>query len=640
MKQITTIFFLLIISTSLSFSIVASAAPVIWNDNGHYYDVVEDSSILSWEDARDWASKQTYTDSSGQLYQGYLATITSLQEVNFLEALTFTKTTYLLGGYQTPGTDETTLAEKKADWHWITGEAWDFTDWRPSEPNNFFRWVGVTGAGQVENYLQYLPLSDDRGWNDVYTGTFTDSDGEHFFGSSNFIIEYEAVSDTESANLVSASELLIVTVDGKDVSLDWSAMPDAQSSTLYVALADYKGDIDVKTIGSVNMGKKVSLYVPDLPSGLIIYCAVVNHTSKGDVISNIEKFMPFGGTVSFPESGNVIMTVNDMGGVGNFSFIGTRNSDGSIASITQIFGDNGSGTYTLNIRNDKPVSYIKGEVTVNFIYDNDGSVSFTTTTARSSINRSNDAIDCNLSRDENYKKLYSFGKISYIVSVEAKKQGFPVEMYKSLFKVYSLALANVKTSKDIDEFINSKLAAYLALLDLALEGVVDSMLDEYDEQCIDTPAPPLSPVTPTEIAMAEIDFDFNCPIPEGATYNEMHRDIPIIMDGLLEFYVDSNNKIVGPKKTWGMNEDGSLYPYLKQCYNSESSKHGWQLRFLQNGQIYYADYFFDDFSLHYQFHQNGILKKYSQYEDFHLTLQIFYLEDGTLSNECIGAECQ
>lgn len=31
-------------------------------------------------------------------------------------------------------------------------------------------------------------------WNDVYTGTFTDANGEQFFGSRNFIIEYELTS--------------------------------------------------------------------------------------------------------------------------------------------------------------------------------------------------------------------------------------------------------------------------------------------------------------------------------------------------------------------------------------------------------------------------------------------------------------
>ncbi|WP_221894450.1 hypothetical protein [Bathymodiolus japonicus methanotrophic gill symbiont] len=137
---------------------VASAAPVKWAENGHYYEgVVIDAPSISWEEARDWASGQSYTDDSGQLYKGYLATITSAKESDFIASLPFSEVNFLLGGYQTPTTYETTAAEKEADWHWLTGEEWNYTNWRSGEPNNFFRWAGVTGAGRSEEYLQYFP---------------------------------------------------------------------------------------------------------------------------------------------------------------------------------------------------------------------------------------------------------------------------------------------------------------------------------------------------------------------------------------------------------------------------------------------------------------------------------------------------
>ena len=47
----------------------------------------------------------------------------------------------------------------------------------------------------------------------------------------------------------SQAQQLVVTVDGVNVNLDWSAMPAATSYTLYYALTDYKGDVDIEYLG-------------------------------------------------------------------------------------------------------------------------------------------------------------------------------------------------------------------------------------------------------------------------------------------------------------------------------------------------------------------------------------------------------
>jgi hypothetical protein len=47
-----------------------------------------------------------------------------------------------------------------------------------------------------------------------------------------------AASDTHN----SQAQQLVVTVDGVNVNLDWSAMPAATSYTLYYALTDYMDD--------------------------------------------------------------------------------------------------------------------------------------------------------------------------------------------------------------------------------------------------------------------------------------------------------------------------------------------------------------------------------------------------------------
>jgi hypothetical protein len=101
----------------------------------------------------------------------------------------------------------------------------------------------------------------------------------------------------------SYAEPLMVSIDKTDLSMDWSAMPESPSYTLFYALADCKGDVDIDTLGSIDMRSTKSLSVSNLPSGLIIYAAIVAHVPGGDVVSNIVKFMGFGGTVSFPVTG-------------------------------------------------------------------------------------------------------------------------------------------------------------------------------------------------------------------------------------------------------------------------------------------------------------------------------------------------
>jgi hypothetical protein len=76
-----------------------------------------------------------------------------------------------LGGFQTNPN-----SGPAADWHWVTGETWDYTNWyAPKEPNDFL--------GIPENYLNfgyYLPV-----WNDC--PDTCESYGSHVTG---FFIEW------------------------------------------------------------------------------------------------------------------------------------------------------------------------------------------------------------------------------------------------------------------------------------------------------------------------------------------------------------------------------------------------------------------------------------------------------------------
>ncbi|MFK5984092.1 MAG: hypothetical protein QM479_01520 [Pseudomonadota bacterium] len=355
-----------------SFGLV-SAAPIIWNENGHYYDVVEDAPRMSWKEAMEWAYGLSYTDASGQLFKGYLATITSPQEDNFIASLNLTQTAYLLGGYQKPATDETTAIGKKANWHWITDELWGFTNWRSGEPNNFFRWVGVTGAGLSEEFLQYMPTSTSAVWNDVYTGIFTDDEGEHFFGSSNFIVEYEAAPGSDPNNPNLNTELFSVNVEGRNVLAEWPLMPEAHNYILYYASAGYNGDVDMATLGEMDMGQEKNIFVHNLPSGSIYYAAVKANTEQEAILSNIVKFMPLGGSVSYPQSGEVLMQIDDPEGIGVISVLGTRNTDGSNKLITKIIRTDDTGSRTLYFTDNKPTFYEASDYRLNFVYKDDGS---------------------------------------------------------------------------------------------------------------------------------------------------------------------------------------------------------------------------------------------------------------------------
>ena len=155
----------------------------------------------------------------------------------------------------------------------------------------------------------------------------------------------------------SYAEQLVAEVKETNVNLDWSGMPDANSYDLYYALADFKGDIDISTLGSVEMGAITSVNVPTLPSWLIIYTAILGHTTDKDIVSNVFKFMPFGGSVTFPDSGSILIQVDDPDSIGTISISGIRGNNGEDDIITQISGDDGNIPYDLYITDERPFAY-------------------------------------------------------------------------------------------------------------------------------------------------------------------------------------------------------------------------------------------------------------------------------------------
>ena len=158
------------VGLGLAIASSASAAPVIWvGGNGHAYELV--STPSTWDQALAGASAMTFNGANG-----YLATLTSLDELNFI----FNNVTS--DPYWAAGSD----ADEEGVWQWVAGpEAgtvfWDngttltYANWYPLEPNN--------NLGQ-EHFL-LANWSNGTGWNDV-PGTSINLSG--------YVVEYSEFS--------------------------------------------------------------------------------------------------------------------------------------------------------------------------------------------------------------------------------------------------------------------------------------------------------------------------------------------------------------------------------------------------------------------------------------------------------------
>ena len=141
---------ILVITLLITSPGLASANPVSWSGNGHFYDVISVSGTISWEDA----------NAAALAVGGYLATITSQAENDFVFLLVNNATYWhgssgpWLGGYQSPATNQ-----PDANWHWVTGEAWNYTNWQIGQPND--------SGGKAEDKLQFGFAPRVSTWNDI-----------------------------------------------------------------------------------------------------------------------------------------------------------------------------------------------------------------------------------------------------------------------------------------------------------------------------------------------------------------------------------------------------------------------------------------------------------------------------------------
>jgi hypothetical protein len=124
--------------------------------NGHWYKAVALTNDVTWTEA----------DRLARLEGGYLATITSAAENDFVFSLVNAPEFFsdhgtgpALGGFQRDGS-----AEPNGGWGWVSGEPWNYHHWLPKEPNNGHSRFGTEDRVQ---FYSGIPSTPAATWNDI-----------------------------------------------------------------------------------------------------------------------------------------------------------------------------------------------------------------------------------------------------------------------------------------------------------------------------------------------------------------------------------------------------------------------------------------------------------------------------------------
>ncbi len=157
---------------------MASAAPVQWSVNGHFYERIAPPSGISWTSARSAAQALTHMG-----LPGHLATLTSAAEAQFVYTNTNAASGYTWIGF----TDEV----NEGTYRWVTGEPTAYTDWLANEPNN------QASNPPGEDYAMIDFREPDGGWNDYQN--FTGILGGPPIA---YLVEYEAIPEPSAGVIV------------------------------------------------------------------------------------------------------------------------------------------------------------------------------------------------------------------------------------------------------------------------------------------------------------------------------------------------------------------------------------------------------------------------------------------------------
>jgi hypothetical protein len=167
---------------------LAFAAPVKWEQNGHWYEVI----VVGPPGEISWPAAKAAAEEKG----GYLATLTSAEENTFVFNLTVStpgawhsSAEWMIGPW-IGGSD----AASEGNWQWVTGEPWAYTNWLSGQPDNW----------EDEDYLIFWGRS-------TITPTWNDADI-----ANGYVIEYDSLIHISSIDPSSGAPGIRATISGQN----------------------------------------------------------------------------------------------------------------------------------------------------------------------------------------------------------------------------------------------------------------------------------------------------------------------------------------------------------------------------------------------------------------------------------------
>lgn len=155
-----------------------------------------------------WALAKQFCEAAG----GHLATVTSEKEAAVIELLLNEAP---FGTYWLGATDE----GWEGGWQWITGEAFDWTDWKDGQPDNANR----SEEGE-ENYLE-TGKSHSHNWNDNYAS----------YTEGGFILEVDPAEEVaDSKNVTELHQMKASSMNNSEI---WKNVQDSYGNQHFYSLA-------------------------------------------------------------------------------------------------------------------------------------------------------------------------------------------------------------------------------------------------------------------------------------------------------------------------------------------------------------------------------------------------------------------